>query len=117
MARFTEDHVRLASMLTVAQLRRVSYADAIVGLSRDVQKDVAKLVRASCALERLATAACNRELSDREAKRQAKLEADVERIAKDYGLTAEVCGDPRGYVVKLRGLGVSNELGGDWGVA
>ena len=112
-----ERMARLASLLTVRQLSRVSYADASVGLTRDVARDVTALVAAARRLAKLAEHDCNYGLSERQRALRDATEAKVEAIAVEYGLTADISGDPRGYVVKLVGLPVSNELGGAWGVA
>lgn len=112
--------IRLASILTIRQIDRKAdaYARRPEGLSRDVAADVHKLVRAAKSLARLAVRECNGPgLTNAQTTRQERLETLCKAIAADYGLTCEVSGDPRGYVVKLVGLPVSNELGGAWGVA
>lgn len=75
--------------------------------------DIRLLLRNASAAQRLAVAACNRELTTRERERGDRLESGFATIATRNGASARVEGDPRGYVVKLALRdGSYNTLGG-----
>ncbi len=65
--------------------------------------DAAILRRVGRQCRSLAVAQCNREWTERDERRRARLKKQIETIAGWYGLTASVGGDPRGAVVRLYG--------------
>ena len=78
-----------------------------------VANDAQAFRRMARALERLAVAECNRGLTEREEKQRANLYLKVRGYARNYGASAKVGGDPRGFALRL-GLptGRYNTLGG-----
>lgn len=50
---------------------------------------------------RLAEAECNRELSEREKRRDAEMDARVKAIGEELGVKAERQGDPRGWTIRV----------------
>lgn len=82
--------------------------------------DVRRLLRLAAGYHRLAVEACNRQLTEREMARQAKLRESLEAWGWDFGATICCDGDPRGYVVKIMlPSGIYNTWGGaeeGWGV-
>ena len=60
---------------------------------------------------KLAEHACNRELSERETKRDNEMDARVEEIGKELGLKAFRQGDPRGWTIRVV---VGKELSNNW---
>jgi len=63
--------------------------------------EVTRMLQLARGVQRLAVAECNRQLTEREKARQAKLASAVLDLAKGWGIVAHITGDPRGYVVKL----------------
>ena len=59
---------------------------------------------------RLQEARCNTGLTDRQEKREAKLEVLLTELASGLGLGVEFSGDPRGFCVRLIANG--QEIGG-----
>ena len=59
---------------------------------------------------RLQEARCNTGLTERQEKREAKLEKTIADLASGLGLMVEFSGDPRGFCVRLIANG--NEIGG-----
>jgi hypothetical protein len=68
-----------------------------------VVKRLLRLCELNNALHALAEAACNYGLTERQEKRQAKLEEEVRQIVKTFGTGFGVIfnGDPRGITVRL----------------
>ena len=60
---------------------------------------------------KLAENACNRELSDREKRRDNEMDTRVEAIGKELGLKAYRQGDPRGWTIRVV---VGKELANNW---
>ena len=81
--------------------------------SADLWRGMAEAVSAARSLATLNTAACNRELSALEHKRQATLERRLNDFAASVGATAELTGDPS-YPVKLHlSGGETNSFSGE----
>lgn len=59
----------------------------------------------------LAEAACNRELTERETKRDEEMDARVVAIGKELGLKAYRQGDPRGWTIRVE---VPQDLADCW---
>lgn len=83
--------------------------------------DAAKLKSMARAVGRLDEAQCNRDLTEREETRRAKLLEAIRALAAEYGITrVEHNSDPRGYAVYLHFPdGRGNSWGGDergWGI-
>ena len=72
-----------------------------------------KFVRYAATYQHLQETACNRELTETEKKKEARLEAKIDALAITYGLRGvKLGGDPRGCTVKLVARsGYTN----DWG--
>lgn len=68
----------------------------------NVMRDAAEMVRVAGGLQRLGVEQCNRELTEREKKRERALELSINLSAVRYGATVRTDGDPRGHVVKLK---------------
>lgn len=84
-----------------------------------IANDVTELRSIAQAISRLAVAACNVGLSERQEKRWEGLATRAAAIALPYGFVATCHGDPRGYVVKLRSPtdeSAGDGWGGGWGV-
>ena len=81
----------------------------------DVTRDAMEILRTARGIQRLAIEACNRELTEREQKRDRALEASIELSLARYGATVTTSGDPRGHVVKVRFKGGEshNDYGGE----
>jgi hypothetical protein len=62
-----------------------------------------ELVKISNSLRNLYAAACNGELTKRQETRQANLQAEAEKMAAEFGLTAYHQTDPRGCALYLTG--------------
>lgn len=60
-----------------------------------------ELMRLSRAHGRIQVNRCNRELTDREEKRDDRIEAKITELLTPYGIKPDFGGDPRGYTVKL----------------
>lgn len=73
-----------------------------------------ELCKVGRALDRLAEAACNGELTDRQMQRQARLRVGAVALCKALGpgFSPIFGGDPRGCVLKLR---VPSGAANDWG--
>lgn len=73
-------------------------------------------MRRASAYQRIQETACNCALTPQEMTRAARLEQQLRALSATWGLTASFSGDPRGYVVKLHGIG-DNTWGRDgWGI-
>ena len=59
------------------------------------------ILRNARTAQRLAVVACNRELTEREARRAEAVAANIEALARTFGAKAKIDGDPRGDVVTL----------------
>ena len=59
----------------------------------------------------LAEAACNRELTEREERRDEEMDAKVKEVGKELGLKAYRQGDPRGWTIRVV---VPRELADCW---
>lgn len=76
-----------------------------------------QLVRAAATVQRLAVYACNEPTDERWERSMARARKRCEKLAEELGCGVTFEGDPRGFVVKLQGIG-SNTWGNDgWGVA
>lgn len=107
---------RLTDMITlsvyVADVMRPKYADR-----PKLARTVIKLYSVAGRLALLDLAACNRELTDRDKRRLAKLESTAESLAAFLGCELKRQMDPCGPSVclKLPG-GQSNRPDGTWGI-
>jgi hypothetical protein len=84
-----------------------------------VSKDAAWFLRAGKRLAAYALQDCNGpELNDRQEATRDKLKEQIRIRAAWYDLTASCAGDPRGYVLRLDGEGVTKNGWGDgFGIA
>jgi hypothetical protein len=71
-----------------------------------------RLMRIAAPLQRLAETACNRELTEREIRKEEKLQMDIIAILAVVDCEAKFGGDPRGCVVKIV---VPDGHTNDWG--
>ena len=72
------------------------------------------LMRQAATLQRLAETACNRELTEREIRRQEKIQMDLIAILAPHDCEATFSGDPRGCVVKIQVPdGYTNDFGNE----
>ena len=79
-------------------------------------RDAVQLCQLGQKLHRMAEADCNRGLTKLEERRRTKDQALVTSICKRHGLQVEFNGDPRGYAVKIKGLGIANSWDESYGV-
>lgn len=91
-----------------------------VALGRRSRKAPAQIAADILALHRLgkrattrALRACNDSSYQRFSRDGELLRAKVSPLAKQYRASAEITGDPRGYCLKLTGLGIWNTWGGE----
>ena len=89
----------------------------------EMRQNVDLLFRYAANLSRIAERQCNgyqdwkgnwdQAAADRDEKREARIQAKVQAIVSRYsGVSVIFNGDPRGYSIKLLGLGTYNTFGG-----
>jgi len=79
-----------------------------------IAREAIAILRDAHSLHTLAETGCNRSLTEREEKRDSRLEARVSAALKEYGVTQiDFNGDPRGCAVKVRFP--NGETHGDFG--
>ena len=83
-----------------------------------VRNDVDWLHRQETTLHRLAETACNRELTQAEARKVERIESRVRDLLALYHVPVRFEGDPRGGTIRMTfGDRISNNWGGeDWGI-
>lgn len=79
-----------------------SYAPTATFSYEEVARDAMEIMRAARSLQKLAIDQCNRELSEREKKRERAQEANLKVMLARYGAAVTASGDPRGHVVKVK---------------
>ena len=73
--------------------------------ANEILNDAAALAKAGNHLQALGIYACNiSSLSDKQKQEEAEAEKTIHEICKKYELTADCGGDPRGAVVRIKGL-------------
>lgn len=102
------------------QTKNNEYEATAVIHATEAARDASMLMGMARSIHRLAEAACNRELTKAEQKRDSRLEKSVSEILAGYGLVAKFNGDPRGYAVNIHFPdGSYNTWGGKeegWGI-
>jgi hypothetical protein len=78
------------------------YTPVSVFSSQEIARDAVEIVRLATTIQRIAVIACNRELSEREKRRDEACEENLRILLAKYKATVSTSGDPRGYVVKVR---------------
>lgn len=102
------------------QREREDFIAAMV--AEGMRADSARLImRHATTVQRLATEACNRELTDAEKRRETRATARIVEILQAHSeggaWAVSVAGDPRGYCVRIMvPSGRGNNLGGGMGV-
>lgn len=77
-------------------------------------RDIHKL---SFSNARYSTLACNVGLKCTQKEAWKRVQENILRLCKDFGLQVNADGDPRGYTVKIKLPNhASNEMGGRWGI-
>ena len=74
--------------------------------------DCYRLMRYGATVGQLAETACNRELTEREIRKDEKVQMDIIEILAPHDCSAKFGGDPRGCTVKIR---VPDGYTNDWG--
>lgn len=74
--------------------------------------DLQRIMRMAATVQRLAETACNRELTEREIRKDEKLQMDILALLAVEDCNAKFSGDPRGAVVKIQ---VPDGYTNDWG--
>lgn len=74
--------------------------------------DCKRIMRYAATCQRLAETACNRELTEREIRKQENVQMDIIAICAPADISPDFNGDPRGAVVKLV---VADGFTNDWG--
>jgi hypothetical protein len=80
----------------------------------DYTQDFRRMIRLAKEYNKLQEAACNSELTERQIKREAKIESDIATFFDQFGVTVSFSGDPRGFCVKIHAPDdlIWNTLGG-----
>lgn len=89
-------------------------------LSHLIANAVLKLHRNARTVAAINVRVCNGRAFPADGRRKERAIGRIEAAARYLfgGLVVVLAdGDPRGYSVKLHGLPISNEMGGDWGLA
>lgn len=117
MAKMTKKQIRDRDE-TIAQFCMQINHHGSPGDIMSVEELVDWLHRQETALHRLAETACNRELTEREKKREAGVETRVRDLLALYHVPVRFEGDPRGGTIRMQFVsGASNNWGGeDWGI-
>lgn len=91
------------------------YTPISVFSSQEIARDAMEIVRLATTLQRIAVFACNRELTEREKRRDEACEENIQILLAKYKATVSTSGDPRGHVVKVRFKGGEshNDFGGE----
>jgi hypothetical protein len=74
--------------------------------------DCKRLLRYAVTNQRLAETACNRELTEREIRKQENVQLDIIAICAPVDVDCDFSGDPRGCCLKLK---VVDGYTNDWG--
>lgn len=117
---FTKE--RLHIMATKKLTERQDFIRRVVTASTEIGK-ISKTKATALAVElwnmgprsaRLAENACNRELTERENKRDDAMDARVKAIGEELGLKAYRQGDPRGWTIRVEvGKALANCFDGE----
>ena len=76
--------------------------------------DCYRIMRCAATVQRLAETACNRELTEREIRKDEHLQMDIIAIVAAYDCQVKFSGDPRGCVVKIQVPdGYTNDFGNE----